>query len=229
MTDKFGVIFDFNGTLFLDSEKHAAVFKEICKDYGLDEFSDEYIAKNIFGKDNRAILLGNYNPDASEEEIADFDKVKEEKYRELCIKDKDCLHLAKGAPEFIDFLKNNGIPYSIATSSPRVNVDFYFEYLGIGKWFTYDNIVYDDGSFSPKPAPDIYAKAAKKMGLPPENCIVFEDSLAGIRSANSANIGTVFAILPDGNADHLLGKVTIGGIIRDYTGYKELIEKHLSK
>ena len=76
MTKRFGVIFDFNGTLFLDSNKHAETFKALCHDYGIPEFSDEYIVKNIFGKNNRRIVLESYKPDATEEDIRWYDVYK---------------------------------------------------------------------------------------------------------------------------------------------------------
>lgn len=227
MTKRFGVIFDFNGTLFLDSHKHAETFKALCHDYGIPEFSDEYIVKNIFGKNNRTIVLENYNANATEEDIKNFDIYKETKYQELCLADKGFMHLTDGACEFLDYLKANGIPYAIATGAPMMNIEFYFKYLDLGRWFTLDNIVYDDGSFPCKPAPDIYLKAAKAVGLPPEDCIVIEDARAGIISANRANIGAVWAIIPPGYLSPLSEETKVDGSIADFTGYMEIIKKYL--
>ena len=227
MTKRFGVIFDFNGTLFLDSHKHAETFKALCHDYGIPEFSDEYIVKNIFGKNNRRIVLESFKPDATEEDIRWYDVYKETKYQELCLAEEGFMHLTKGACEFLDYLKENNIPYAIATGSPMINIEFYFKYLDLGKWFTMDNIVYDDGSFPCKPAPDIYLKAAEVIGLHPEDCIVFEDARAGILSANNANIGSVWAVIPQAYLSPVSDETKVDGSIADFTGYMEIIKKYL--
>ena len=86
MTKKIGVIFDFNGTLFYDSVKHAMAFKELCHEYGIEEYSDEYIAKNIFGKNNRRILLESFKSDATEEEIKSFtDRTERVHHHQTCL------------------------------------------------------------------------------------------------------------------------------------------------
>lgn len=64
--------------------------------------------------------------------------------------------LAPGAPDFLDFLQERKVPFTIATASDKENVDFYFEHLGIGKWFDYDRIVYNNGQIKGKPDPQIY-------------------------------------------------------------------------
>ena len=57
-----------------------------------------------------------------------------------------------------------------------------------------NKIVYADGTLPGKPAPDIYIKAAEKLGLKPEECIVVEDAISGIEAAKSAGIGKIIAI-----------------------------------
>jgi len=227
MNKNIGVIFDFNGTLFLDSSKHAQTFKALCHDYGIPEYTDEYIVKNIFGKNNRRIVLESFDPNATEEDIKKYDVYKETKYQELCLAEEGFMHLTEGACEFLDFLKENNIPYAIATGAPMINIEFYFKHLDLAKWFTIDNIIYDDGSFPCKPAPDIYLKAAERLNLPPENCIVFEDARAGIISANNAGIGAVWAIIPPGYLSPISDETRVDGTITDFKGYKKIIEKYL--
>ena len=57
-----------------------------------------------------------------------------------------------------------------------------------------DKIVYSDGKIPGKPAPDIFLIAAERIGLPPSDCVVIEDALAGIKAAKSAGIGKIIAI-----------------------------------
>ena len=58
----------------------------------------------------------------------------------LCLKDKENLHLADGVEEFLDYLKENNIPRTIATMSEKDNVDFYIENFQLAKWFDIDKI-----------------------------------------------------------------------------------------
>ncbi len=106
----------------------------------------------------------------------------------------------------LDLLKAGGIPRAIATASGLDNVKFYIRHLALDKWFKKSNIVYDDGSFPGKPAPDIYLKAAGKLALAPSDCVVIEDSYAGLVSARRAGIGKIVAV-ESCQADRLREKV----------------------
>ena len=63
----------------------------------------------------------------------------------MSLEDKDNFHLAEGVEEFLDFLKENDVPMTIATMSDKLNVDFYIEHFHLEKWFDLDKIVYSDG------------------------------------------------------------------------------------
>ena len=119
---------------------------------------------------------------------------KESLYRQRCLLDLENFKLAPGAPEFLDFLKEHGIPRTIATMSEWDNVEFYIKEFKLEKWFDIDKIVYSDGKIPGKPAPDIFLIAAEKLGLEPKDCIVVEDAIAGIQSAKRAGIGKIIAI-----------------------------------
>ena len=74
------------------------------------------------------------------------------------------------------------------------NVEFYIKEFELAKWFDIDKIVYSNGKIPGKPAPDIFMIAAEKIGLNPCDCVVVEDAIAGIKSAESAGIGKIIAI-----------------------------------
>ncbi len=189
-----GLLFDFNGTLFFDSDIQLDAFKRCYARYGITPPDDDYIVKNIFGMQNVAIFKEYFFADATDEQIEDFTHFKEKTYISLCKEQKDRLHLCEGADGLLDYLKQNGIPVCIATGSERENVEFYFECLDLGRWFTYDTIVYTDGTFRGKPYPDIYELAAKRLGLDASECAVFEDAGGGIRAANAAGVGKTVAL-----------------------------------
>jgi beta-phosphoglucomutase-like phosphatase (HAD superfamily) len=119
---------------------------------------------------------------------------KESMYRQMCLEDKSSFKLADGAIEFLDFLKANNIPRTIATMSEWQNVEFYIKEFKLEKWFDIDKIVYSDGKIAGKPAPDIYKIASERLGIAPKDCVVIEDALSGIKSAKDAGIGRIIAI-----------------------------------
>ena len=78
----------------------------------------------------------------------------------------------------------------------RKNVDFFVEHLNLEKWFQNEKIVFDNGKTLGKPAPDLYLSAAKKLNLPPQACVVIEDSRSGIQAAQAAGAGWLVALGP---------------------------------
>lgn len=189
-----GIIFDFNGTLFFDSEKHLKAWREFSKRVRPNPFTDEEMREHMFGRTNKEIIAYLLGKTPNNEIVEKLGKEKEAVYREMCRKDYKNTVLAPGAEKFLDFLKENNIPRAIATMSEIENVEFYIEEFKLKKWFDLDNVVYADGVIASKPAPDIYLKAAKKLNLQPEECIVVEDALSGIEAAKRANTGKIIAI-----------------------------------
>ena len=192
--DYKGVIFDFNGTLFWDSEKHLEAWREFSKRLREHAFTDDEMREYMFGRTNEDIIAYLIGKKPSKEMVEKFAKEKEGVYREMCRKDPEHFHLAPYAVEFLNYLKENNIPRTIATMSEKDNVDFYIKEFNLANWFDLDKIVYSDGTIAGKPAPDIYQIAAKNLGLAPQECIVVEDAVSGIEAARRANIGKIVAI-----------------------------------
>lgn len=192
-----GWIFDFNGTLLFDSPAHADAWKNFLLSKGIC-VTDEEMRRDVQGRPN-PFILRHFFGELSEEEIRRYSAEKEEAYREACLSSgKDgWFRLADGAEEMFDRLKAEKIPFTIATSSQWDNVSFYFEHLGLGRWFTPESIVFDNGKMPGKPAPDIYWKAMKLLNLCPEECVVFEDSLSGIAAARAAGAGLIVGVASD--------------------------------
>ena len=189
-----GIIFDFNGTLFFDSEKHLEAWREFSKRVRPYAFTDDEMREHMFGRTNEDIISYLIGKKPSPELVEQLGQEKEAVYREMCRKDSKNTVLAPGAENFLDYLKENNIPRTIATMSDKNNVDFFIETFNLQKWFDIDKIVYDNGKIPGKPAPDIYLKAAKNLNLNPKDCVVVEDALSGIESAFNAGIGKIIAI-----------------------------------
>lgn len=211
-----GIIFDFNGTLFFDSEKHLEAWREYSKKLRGTAFTDDEMRKYMFGRTNEDIIAYAIGKKPEPEMVEELAREKEAVYRDMCRDDAENTVLAPGAVELLDFLKANNIPMTIATMSEKDNVDFYIEEFTLAKWFNIDKIVYSDGTLPGKPAPDIYLKAAKNLGLKPEECIVVEDAISGIDAAHSANIGKIIAIASMESIDLYKNIPAVSQIIKNF-------------
>lgn len=198
-----GIIFDFNGTLFFDSDKHEDAWRIFSKKLRGNSLNDKELQKVMHGRTNKSLIEYLLGASIDDEKLFQLSEEKEEIYREMCRKDKTNLKLTLGAIELLDYLKEKQIPYTIATAAGKTNLSFYFETLNLNKWFDLNKIVFDDGSILSKPEPDIYLKATAKIGIKPEKCIVVEDAISGIESAYRANIGKIIAIGPENRHENL--------------------------
>ena len=219
-----GLLFDFNGTLFFDSPLHVEAFKRTFRSRGLAVPTSDFIAREIFGMQNEHIYKKFYNPNADAEEIKAFIAEKEGLYLSF-VAEKDYDRLCDGAEELLDYLKENGIPYGIATGAEYETVLFYMKHLRLDRWFTLDNIVYTDGTFRGKPAPDIYRIAAGRLGLSPSECAVFEDGYPGLTAAAAAGIGKKFALYEEGMSDPVINGMTVDGVYHSLEGWREMLEE----
>lgn len=219
-----GIIFDFNGTLFWDSEKHLEAWREFSKRLRPYPFTDEEMREYMFGRTNEDIIAYLIGEKPSKEMVDTFGQEKEAVYRQMCRDDKENTHLAPYAGEFLDWLKENNIPGTIATMSEKSNVDFYIKEFNLEKWFDTDKIVYSDGTIKGKPAPDIYEIAAEKLGLKPQECVVVEDAVSGIEAARAAGIGKIVAIASMESPDFYKDIPAVNLIIKDFRDFRAILE-----
>lgn len=184
-----GVLFDFNGTLFFDDEQHMAAWEPLFYEItGKGEEDFIYFCDNFVSPSSREafrLIHQLHDIPCTEEKLDWCVSRKEELYREICIK-TDHLELAPGAPELLDYLKENGIPFNLATLSVKENVDFYFDYLKIGKWFDRNKIIFAEGNYQSKQ--QMYKAAAEAIGLGVEDCLVFEDQPQAINASYEAGV-----------------------------------------
>ena len=221
-----GILCDFNGTLFFDSDLHMKAFRRIYENYGKPVPTDEFMIQKFFGRTNETIYLENFDSNASREDIVKFTDMKENAYRDLCLEHSDDLRLVDGATELLDNIKESGIPFCLATGSDFENVKFYIKHLGIDRWFSEDNMVYANGKFKGKPHPDIYQIAANKIGLAPSECLVFEDGTSGILAANAAEAGAVTVVYESKFPSPLTEETHINEIYHDFKEWKNILAKY---
>lgn len=214
-----GIIFDFNGTLYWDSQLHYDAWREYSALLRDKPFTDEEMRDKMFGHTNSDIIEYLIGHKPTQEMVDKYGKEKEAVYRKRCLLDPKKFKLAPGATELLDYLKENNIPRTIATMSEWDNVEFYIKEFHLEKWFDIDKIVFSDGTIPGKPAPDIFLIAADKIGLRPKDCVVIEDAVAGINSAKSAGIGKIVAIASLEPIEFYQSMTGIYQIIKDFTEF----------
>lgn len=221
-----GILFDFNGTLLFDSDLHMEAFRQVFPAFGQPAPTDEFMIGKIFGRTNETIWKENFDPKGEKADVERFTDEKETRYRNACLAHRDVFRLIDGAQELLNYLKENGIPYALATGSDWGNVSFYLRELGLDRWFTTDNMVWDDGTYPGKPAPDVYRRAAAKLGLSPDECLVFEDGTSGIRAANAAPAGAVVAVYEAKFPSPLTDATHVDSVHHDLGAWKTILAEY---
>lgn len=186
-----GVVFDFNGTLFWDTELHNEAWDIFLEKHEIG-LSNEDKYETLHGKNNKDILNALFSKQNSDKEIEILSTEKEDIYQQLCLQ-TDML-LAPGAAEFLNFLKKIKIPFTIATASDKYNVDFFFRNLGLDSFFDRSKVIYNDGHIFSKPHPQIFQKAMEIMNLKGHETLVFEDSVSGITAAENAGAAKIIIV-----------------------------------
>lgn len=220
-----GILFDFNGTMLFDEPLQNKAWRLFLENKIGRKVTEEEFQEYIHGRNAEVTLPYFLKKELTYEEVVELEEEKEKVYRELCLNSPDIFKLAKGLPEFLDELKKKKIPFTIATASALNNVKFFFEHLDLGKWFDINKVVYNDGTIPGKPEPDIYLKAADKIGVDIKKCAVFEDTKPGIEAGRRANAGRLIGITSMLDKETMLSFEGISETIEDYSDVDILFEK----
>ena len=180
-----GLLFDMDGVLVNNLEVHRAAFAEFFRRYGVERSFDEL--SRVFGKGNDDIM-GELMPKEVVERVGvrELGYEKEAIYREIYA---PIIEPQPGLLAFLSEAEEAGLRSAVGSSGYRVNVDFVLDKCRIRSYF--EAIVAGDEVTRCKPDPEIYLTAAAKLGLKPEECVVFEDAEAGIEAAKRAGIKVV--------------------------------------
>ena len=179
------VIFDLDGTLIDNNPYHIEAWKFFYNKIS-KPFSKEEYTKNINGRINTDIFNYIFNTTLTPEQTELYSNEKEAMYRELY---KKHIKPINGLINFLDELEKEKVPKAIATSGLSANINFMFAHVPIKKYYT--NVIDASQVTKGKPHPEIFLKAAASVDANPKNCVAFEDSITGIRSAKSAGMKVV--------------------------------------
>lgn len=165
-------LFDLDGVI-LDTEGSYTAFWD---DYGSRHFSEKDFGLKIKGQ-TLVKILGDYFPEENERKsitdaINDFER-------------NMSYPFVPGVENYIKSLKSNGIRTAVVTSSNLLKMENVYRcHPGFREMF--DIILTSEDFSESKPSPYCYLKAMRLFGAGPEDCVVFEDSLAGLQSARAS-------------------------------------------
>jgi HAD superfamily hydrolase (TIGR01509 family) len=184
------VVLDIDG-LMVDTEPISRLaWDRVLERYG--RILDDDLHTRIIGyriDESVIMIIDEYDIPASPAEIKQLKKVE---YDQI---------LAHGVPvmpglyDLVAAINRNGLPWAVATSSPHAHAQEILQQLELSD--SCAAIAGGDEVPHGKPAPDIYLLAAKRLGIPPQNCLALEDSPPGCRAALAAGMMTL--AIPNGD------------------------------
>lgn len=177
-----GVVFDLDGTLVDNMELHTQAFADFMGRHGLPPLDDAQRAR-LDGKRNTDIFSDLFGRDLPREELFALADEKEALYR---ASSRGRLVLLAGVDRLLSLLAAGAIPVAVATSGPAENVRHTLAELGLAGRIT--DVVRGDQVARGKPYPDIFLAAAARIGVPPGECLAFEDSPSGVAAARAAGM-----------------------------------------
>ena len=179
-----GIIFDLDGVIVDTARFHYIAWKDLAAELGFDfNEKDNERLKGVSRMRSLEILLELGGIQVSEEEKLKLAEKKNNHYRQL-IETLTPEDILPGAKQFLYEVKDAGI--KVALGSASKNAMTILKNIGLAYFF--DAVVDGTKVTKAKPDPEVFLIAAKEMGTPPEETIVFEDALAGIEAAHNAGM-----------------------------------------
>lgn len=174
-----GVIFDLDGVIVHTDNLHYLAWKSLAD--GLGIYFDEQInnrCRGVSRMDSLEIVLGEQSARYTMQQKLSFAEQKNDIYRRL-LGELDASSVSEEVLVTIKELKTRGIAIAIGSSSK--NTRLILQCIGLTEYF--DAIVDGNDISHSKPHPEVFIKAAQKLGLSPQECIVVEDAFSGVDAA----------------------------------------------
>lgn len=210
MNQEFAVLFDMDGVICHTNPYHSQAFRSFFAKRDLSP-TDEEFAEHMFGKNNSYILRHFLGREVVGQEFIDMEQEKEGLFREIYAQHVEPIH---GFMTFLKELKQRGVKTAVATSAPRANLDLIVSSLTLKPLM--ESFMASEDVHNHKPDPEVYLASARRVGISPERCVVFEDSFSGVSAARNAGMKVV-GVLTTHAVDEL---PPCDDYIKDYQGMR---------
>jgi beta-phosphoglucomutase len=189
------VVFDMDGVLVDSGVHHRDAWRAMCRDCGVSPPA-EFWRLTIGRPAEEAVALLVAGIDGAD--ARRLAALKREHYTRLA---RRGLIAVAGATAFVEALARAGVPRAVATSASRRERDHVLDARGLTAHI--DAAITADDVRRGKPDPEIYLKAAERLGVDPTACLVFEDAIVGVHGARAAGM-RVIGVTTAHTADELL-------------------------
>jgi beta-phosphoglucomutase family hydrolase len=188
------VIFDMDGTVVDTTRIEYDAWKQIFDEQQVDFPYEEYI--QVLGAKGAEIVKERI--DMNEDQIEELLEKKETYLKQLV--EKNGLQLIPDVEKVLREIRKLNLKMALATGSSQEKLDFILERFQIRQYF--DVFVTADDVENGKPDPEVFLKAAEKLNVPPQECVVMEDASNGVEAAKNAHM-TCIAITSTRGKDQL--------------------------
>jgi beta-phosphoglucomutase len=182
MNKEVAVIFDMDGVICHTNPYHSLAFREFFAARDLSP-TDEEFARHMFGKSNSYILTHFFKRTVEGNELLEMEQEKEGLFRKLYAPHIEPI---AGIMEFISDLQRHDVKLGVATSAPYANLELILGKISIREKL--GSILASEDVKKHKPDPEVYLRSAANLGVPPAQCLVFEDSFSGVSAALNAGM-----------------------------------------
>ncbi|WP_338876605.1 HAD family phosphatase [Spirosoma sp. SC4-14] len=181
----FAALFDMDGVLVDNADFHINAWLQFAQEKGFPLTRNQYL-EHINGRVSADAMAYVFGRPIEPGQLITLTEEKEAIYRELY---RPYLQSTPGLLPLLDALKAKHVRMAVGTSAPISNVYFTLDGLPLRPYF--DTVVDASMVTRGKPDPEIYLKAAERVGVAPARCIVFEDAFAGIEAGLNAGMSVV--------------------------------------
>ena len=218
------VIFDLDGVLVTTDELHYVAWKKLAESIGIKNFTkeDNVRQRGVSRMASLDVLLEKSNKKYSIEEKNTLANLKNSIYVDS-LQTLSATDVLPGVFDFINFLKLKGIKIAIGSASK--NTPLILEKTGLSVYF--DAISCGLDTEKSKPEPDVFIIAANKLGIPCADCVVIEDSDAGIEAAKRAGMFAIAVGAAKNNPEADFSSETLDSF--DYMNNELFVSEHYSE
>ena len=182
---RFAAIFDWDGVIIDSGQLHAQSWRLLAAELGQPIAPDSFIRG--FGMKSARIIAEIHGWTREPAEIARLEHRKEALYREIVARSE--ITPLPGVVEWLECLGSAGVPCAVASSTHRLNIGTVLNRVGLKRAFR--EIVSAEDVEHGKPNPEVFEKAAERLGMDARRCVVFEDAHVGIEAAHAAGMKVV--------------------------------------
>jgi len=179
------ILFDMDGVLVDSIPVHIDAWNQVIKDLGFPSIQSQFFS-DLLGKTNRDMLIAYSQVHQVFLNEIQFEETLDTKEAVFRKKIGEEAKTTPGIFDWLNFLHQNDIPCSVASSSTMENITYVLQSLNIADYFT--TIISGANLSASKPDPRIFLSAAASLNVAAANCLVIEDAPVGIQAAKSANM-----------------------------------------